>query len=167
MKKRYQGSRGLAWLEDLARDMRYGMRTLANAPRYAAVAILTLALGIGATTALFTAVRDVLSRSLPVERPEELIELGCVNPLADPSDAGRCNTSFAGVNMYGADRDVVAGAFAFAPIDDIGLSYRGVSEIAHGMLTSGETYGVLGVVHTSGGCWSVRTTAPERRWSPC
>jgi predicted permease len=146
MTGRYWDRWGQRWLEDLARDVRYGARTLANAPAYTTVVILTLALGIGATTALFTAVRDVLLRSLPVDRPEELIELGCVNPLADPSDAGRCNTSFAGFDMYRADRDVVAGALAFAPIDDLGVSYHGASEIARGMVTSGEAYGVLGLV---------------------
>ncbi len=65
-------------------DLRYATRQFVNAPGYTATAILTLALGIGATTAIFTLVHAVLLKSLPVARPEELYRLGnnencCVN----------------------------------------------------------------------------------------
>jgi predicted permease len=65
-------------------DLRYAMRQFVHAPGYTATAVLTLALGIGATTAIFTLVHAVLLKSLPVGRPEELYRLGnnencCVN----------------------------------------------------------------------------------------
>ena len=65
-------------------DLRYAMRQFVQAPGYTATAVLTLALGIGATTAIFTLVHSVLLKSLPVARPEELYRLGnnencCVN----------------------------------------------------------------------------------------
>jgi predicted permease len=153
--------RGLPWLDDLARDVRYGARTLANAPGYAAVSVATLALGIGATTVLFTAVEEVLLRGLPVERPEELIELGCINPL-DPSSEGQCGASVAGFDMYRADRGTIAGAFAFAPVD-MAMSRSGAPEIVRGMLTSGDTYSVLGLAPHLG---RLLTPADDRPGAP-
>src|SRR5712675_2854344 len=65
-------------------DIRYALRQFAHAPGFTATAVLTLALGIGATTAIFTLVHAVLLRSLPVANPSELYRLGdnencCVN----------------------------------------------------------------------------------------
>ncbi len=60
-------------LEKLSRDVRYGARTLARAPGFAIMAILVMALGIGATVSLFTIVRGVLLRPLPFAHPEKLV----------------------------------------------------------------------------------------------
>ena len=64
---------GLPRLEDFGRDLRYGVRTLARAPVFAAVAIVTLALTIGANTAIFSIVRGVLLRPLPYPAPAQLM----------------------------------------------------------------------------------------------
>jgi predicted permease len=61
------------WLEIWARDVRYGARTLARSPGFTVVAILVMALGIGATTSLFTIVRAVLLKPLPFRDPEKLV----------------------------------------------------------------------------------------------
>lgn len=61
------------WLESTWRDARYGFRTLRRAPGFAAVTILVMALGIGATTSLFTIVRSVLLRPLPFRDPDKLV----------------------------------------------------------------------------------------------
>jgi predicted permease len=66
---------GLRWLEELASDLRYGLRALARNPGFAATAILSLALGIGATSAVFSVMNAVLLRPLPVEAPEQLVVL--------------------------------------------------------------------------------------------
>lgn len=63
-------------LEDLVQDVRYGLRQLRKAPGFTIVAILTLALGIGANTAIFTLVHGVLLKSLPVASPGQLYSLG-------------------------------------------------------------------------------------------
>src|SRR5262245_50058008 len=63
--------RGLPWLDDAIRDLRYGLRALRRQPVFTAVAILTLALGIGANTAIFSLADAVLLRALPVSRPHE------------------------------------------------------------------------------------------------
>src|SRR5215475_945083 len=60
-------------METLLKDIRYGFRSLRKRPGFAAVAIITLALGIGANTAIFTLVNAVMLKSLPVTRPEELV----------------------------------------------------------------------------------------------
>lgn len=67
--------RGLPWLDRLAQDTRYALRGLRRSPLFASVAVLSLALGIGANTALFSLVDDLLLRSLPVRDPEHLMQV--------------------------------------------------------------------------------------------
>jgi hypothetical protein len=63
------------WLEAMWRDLRYGVRTLTRSPGFAMTAILVMALGIGATTSLFTVVRSVLLKPLPFREPDKLVML--------------------------------------------------------------------------------------------
>ena len=67
-------------METLVRDLRYGLRMLARTPAVTAVAVLALALGIGANTAIFSVVYAVLLRPFPVEHPERLISINPYNP---------------------------------------------------------------------------------------
>src|SRR6267154_3541085 len=71
----YEASRW-AWLDQLRQDIRYSIRQLRNAPAFTLTAALTLALGIGATTAIFTLIHAVLLKSLPVAHPEQLYVIG-------------------------------------------------------------------------------------------
>src|SRR4029453_19164831 len=66
---------GGGWLERLSQDVRYGVRTLRRSPAFTIVALSTLALGIGATTAMFTVVHAVLLRPLPYPRSDRLMQL--------------------------------------------------------------------------------------------
>lgn len=69
-------SRGTMGLESMVQDVRYGLRQLRKAPGFTVTAVITLALGIGATTAIFTLVQGVLERSLPVANPSQLYRIG-------------------------------------------------------------------------------------------
>src|SRR6185437_15960984 len=73
VKETYRERRGLPWIETLLRDLKYGLRMLRRSPGVTAVAILSLALGIGANTALFSVVDAVLLKTLPVADPERLL----------------------------------------------------------------------------------------------
>jgi predicted permease len=76
----HRDGRGVLWLENFAQDIRYGMRTLCRAPGFTITAVLTLGLGIGACTAVFSLVNAVLIRSLPYGDPERLVYLFTPNP---------------------------------------------------------------------------------------
>ncbi len=67
--------RGLPWLEVLGRDLRYAARTLLRTPGFAAVAMLVMAIGIGASVSLFTVIHSVLLRPLPFPRPDRLVAI--------------------------------------------------------------------------------------------
>ena len=74
----------LIWLDKLLRDVRFGMRSLLHSPGFAITAVLTLALGIGANTAVFSVMNAVLLRSLPVRDPERLVYLRTSNAPRGP-----------------------------------------------------------------------------------
>ncbi len=96
-------------LENLLQDIRYGVRTLARSPGFTAVAVLTLALGIGANTAIFSVVENLLLRSLPYPQPGRLVEIANTYlpqiPKAglspgDYADWKRQNSSFSEMGAY-------------------------------------------------------------------
>jgi predicted permease len=79
---------GWEWLENLAQDVRYGLRTLRKSPGFSGIVILTLALGIGATTAIFSVVDATLLHPLPYPEPEQLVSIEDDLPGAGARDAG-------------------------------------------------------------------------------
>jgi hypothetical protein len=116
---------GWEWFENLAQAARYGLRILRRSPGFTAVAVLTLALGSGATIAIFSVLDGVVLRPLSYLHPEQLVSLE-VAPLAiDPSLRGMApedyfvfrdqNRTFQGIGIYAeadTDRDVNVTGFA-------------------------------------------------------
>lgn len=149
--------RGLPFLETLFQDVRYALRMLRNSPGFTGVVVLTLALGIGANTAIFSLMNAVLLQSLPVRNPQELV---VVKYLSAQSE--RPNEDFS-YPMYEALRDkgsAFDGVIARSGVS-FNASYGGQSEHASGEIVSGNYYDVLGVRP-----WVGRLLSPEDDRTP-
>ena len=135
---------GWASLERLAQDLRFGLRTLAKSPGFAAIAILTLALGIGANTALFSVVNGVLLNPLPYPEPEQLVSLAESKPNFDSGsisfpnfrDWRKDNRTF---SMMGVSR-----SYSFS------LTGRGEAEQVKTEFVSSDYLSLLGVKPVTG-----------------
>lgn len=142
-KDELRDTRVMRWLYDVGQDLRYAFRGLRQSPGFALTAVIVLALGIGANTAVFTLFHRTLLASLPVEKPEELVELNCANPL-EPEDIG-CGSSYPGFLMFAARTDLFRGIFTYAPLPPVNAAYEGASDVATGIQVTGGYYQVLGV----------------------
>jgi predicted permease len=87
-KEETRDARGISWLETLIADLRYGARALLKHPGYALLAVLTLGLGIGANTAIFSVINGVLLKPLPYEHGDRLVVLQQSAPLSGRRNAG-------------------------------------------------------------------------------
>jgi putative ABC transport system permease protein len=133
---------GWTWLEALAQDVRFGARLLRKTPVITAVALLSLALGIGANTAIFSLLDSVMLRMLPVQNPEQLVSLGMRTPKQG-SGVGNSYTNPIWEQLR--DRqNVFAGVLAWFP-RDFNLANGGEAQNINGMYASGGYFTTLGV----------------------
>jgi predicted permease len=152
-------ARGLNAIESLARDVRYGLRVLGRTPVFTAVAVASLAIGIGANTAVFSLVDTVLLRSLPVRHPEELVVLGwSANNAPRSLSQGWANTG--GGGKYGRWHSNVfswpmlesvqrsgalAEAIGYSQLSRLNVTANGDSRVTGGMAVTGNYFSGLGV----------------------
>ncbi len=160
---------GLPFLGTFFQDIRYALRMLRKNPGFTAVAILTLALGIGANTAIFSLIDAALLRSLPVRDPQHLLVFqwaahkspntkGHYSYMSCPTNASGehgCSFSFPMFRQFQALQDAFSSVVALG--GDVGLNLRGngPASFVHGEMVSGGFFETLGVGAAIG-----RTFAP-------
>ncbi|MBI3403628.1 MAG: ABC transporter permease [Acidobacteria bacterium] len=131
--------------DSILQDIRYALRLLRLNPGFAAVAILSLALGSGANTAIFQLLDAVRLRTLPVIAPEQLVEIR-VDDMTHARgtwmrDAALTNPLWEKIREH---QDAFAGLFAWAD-ESLDVSSSGEVKKADGLWVSGDFFGVLGV----------------------
>ena len=128
------------WLEQLWQDVRFGLRTLRKSLGFTCVAILTLALGIGANTAIFSLIDSVMLKMLPVERPDQLLQV----QMRDPRWGDRAGGTFTNPlwEQVRDHQDVFSSAFAWGE-DRFDLAQGGPVRLVNGLWVSGEFFDTL------------------------
>ncbi len=139
VKEEARDVRGTRWLEDLAGDIRFALRTLRKAPGFTVAAVLTLAFGIGANTAVYSVADALFFRTLPVERPMELFHLERVGP-AGP------DRRFSGPAFNRFRAALPEGARLAAMSTTVGMNFIAdqPAERVAAQLVSGDWFSVLG-----------------------
>ncbi len=137
---------GVNLIETLLQDLRYAFRGLGKSPGFAAIAVLTLTLGIGASMAILTVVNSVLLRSLPFPDARRLVVLFATNPARG---IFRDTTSFPDFLDWKEQSRAFTAIAAWRP-DPFNLTGDGAPEPIVGLRASYELFGVLGVTPTLG-----------------
>src|SRR6476661_6264754 len=164
VKETYRDRRSLVTVETLLRDLTYGLRMLRRSPGVTAVAVLSLALGIGANTALFSVVDAVLLKTLPVENPDRLIvfEWQSGRPFRVSGMSGTSNVDVPpgqrGLSLFRYDvfeqmqkaqasetDSPLSDLFAFGPIPEVTANVGDQPEVVKGQGVSGNYYAALRV----------------------
>jgi ABC-type antimicrobial peptide transport system permease subunit len=152
------------WMEQLAQDIRYGLRTIAANKTFSAMAILSLALGIGANTAIFSFMDSILLRSLPVPDPQSLVMLSWHTPQSGMHGTNRHANSFDDPNggfiggffaypafeLFRRNDSVFSTVFGYQGAGSLNLSFRDGSELAKTEYVSGDYFHGLGTAPAAG-----------------
>jgi predicted permease len=138
---------GFVWLEQLRQDVCYGLRQLRRSPGFTAVAVLTLALGIGANTAIFALMDAVMLRMLPVEKPGELFQVQIGSAEGGGGESSFSNPLWEQLRDH---QDVFSHAFAWSGINKFDLAEGGTARAVNGIWVSGGFFSALGL-HPSAG----------------
>src|SRR5438045_3554864 len=135
-KEKCRDARRVNWIQDFVQDLRYGLRILRKSPGFTTVAVLTLALGIGANTAIFTVMNALMFKSLPVLEPERLLQIR--------QDDKNADFTYALWQQIRAQQDVFSSVFAYtgAAFD---LSTGGEKDVARAFEVSGDYFETLGI----------------------
>jgi predicted permease len=163
VKEDCRDARGVSFVETVGQDLRYAVRMLRHSPGFTAVVVLTLGLGIGANTAIFSFVHAVMLASLPVRNPDQLVLLqwnarNWPGPIGSSSygdcehkqsrnggmNSG-CSLSYPMFEKVRQRKDLFSNATAFAGTQQVDVSGNGPASMASGELVSGDYFQTLGV----------------------
>jgi predicted permease len=149
VKQKVWASRWETGVENIWKDARLGTRSLLRTPGFTAIAVISLALGIGANTAIFTLLNAVMLRQLPVEKPQQLVLFGSgkwVGSTEGMPDRSMQLFSYPVYRAFAAQSKALSGVAAVSSIQMGGhLAANGVPEEVHIDLVSGSYFSVLGV----------------------
>ena len=141
-KEKCRDTRRVNWIQDLIQDLHYGLRMLRKSPGLSVVAVLTLALGIGANTAIFSFVDAVLLKQVPVKDPQGLMFLGTKGQSGSSTDHSFYFETYERLQLQ---QPFFTGLAAFSPVQ-LNVSVDGESEPpVEGQLVSGNYFELLGV----------------------
>ena len=142
VKEECRDQRGFSAIDTVAQDVRYGLHQLRKHPGFTAAALLLLGIGIGATTAVFTATRQLLLRGLAVENPNELTQL----EFDDTANniVGR-EFSYPAFQIFAQPNQLISGMFARSEAIQVNVTSNGLSDVAQGAFDSPSTASVLGL----------------------
>jgi len=135
-KETYCVQRGLPFVEQFGRDLRFAFRQLRKSPGFTIVALLTLALGVGANTAVFSLINGLLLRPLPLPHAEQLVVLRFDKGVSDPIDYEFCAPFFRDLENR---REVFSEVFAYNG-DTLLVKGQSGNENVPGMLVSGQFF---------------------------
>ncbi len=147
VKEECRDARGTRWLEDLLQDFRYALRTLRQKPGFAAVALCTLALGIGATTVMFTVINGVLLKPLAYPEPDRLVTL---HERTEKATQFGNLWAFTYPNFLDCQRESRSLAMAAWTWGGGTVSKPGQAEYVDGRQISSELFSILGVTLSRG-----------------
>jgi predicted permease len=136
-----QEARGVGFVEHIRQDVRYAMRMFGRTPGFTVVVVMTLALGIGANSAVFSLINAVLLKMLPVKDPEQLVKFSKIQPVYGQNDG----FSYPEVERFQRETQTFSGLFAFANLGGVNVEVKGHGEIANGQVVSGNYFSTLGV----------------------
>jgi putative ABC transport system permease protein len=156
-KETYRVQRGLPMFETLANDLRFGLRQLARSPAFALTAILTLALGIGATTAIFSVVKAVLLAPLPYKDPGRIVAVWTTNPAR----SGEQSPSSPGDFAIWKQRSGVFEDLAPSYDNEQTLTGQGAPQLLIGYAVSANYLRILGVQPQLGRLYADQEDAPN------